>query len=125
MPPFFLPLCPQYCALHKQVTAVAAALRAGGDGGSGDDGGGGGGEGPEGEGVDTGRAGSASGAAGGAWAHLTAARRAELLRRGSEASRQLAALRKEFGNRQRLVSGGCGAVCLQRLPAALGRCFCN
>lgn len=88
----------QYCALHKQVTAVAAALRAGSSGPES-------GEAQEAEDAD-------SSATSGAWAHLTAARRAELLRRGSEAIRQLAALRKEFGNRQRLVSG-VGGCCKQ------------
>ncbi|PRW51046.1 gamma-tubulin complex component 5-like [Chlorella sorokiniana] len=84
--------CLQYCALHKQVTTVAAALRAGSSGSEGA----GGSDGQEDEQAD-------GGAAGGAWAHLTAARRAELPRRGGEATRQLAALRKEFGNRQRLL----------------------
>ena len=73
-------------------------------------------DGEDGESSTSASAQQAQGVAGGSWAHLTAARRAELLRRGGEATRQLAALRKEFGNRQRLVSG----CCASRPGVALG-----
>lgn len=103
--------CLQYCALHKQVAATAAALRALADqqqGAAAGEAAGAGAAPPpaaEGSGDGDGVAGGGAPAdvataAGLQWA---AARRAELARRGGEAARALGALRREYAQRQRLL----------------------
>ena len=104
------------------MAAVAAALRAGGSAGEASSGGGRGTEDAE-EGQGPAASDQLSQGTAGSLAHLTAARRAELVRRGGEAARQLAALTREFGNRQRLVSRRCRCFALVwqwcRRPAAV------
>ena len=103
--------CLQYCTLHKQVAATAAALRALAEqqqaGGAGEAGAPppapaaeGSGDGEAETGAGAGAPADAATAAGLQWA---AARRAELQRRGADAARALGALRREYGQRQRLL----------------------
>lgn len=104
--------CLQYCALRKQAAATTAALRALAEQQAGGDTSGGSGsaaapqalaaEGSEGAGDDndSNAPADAATAAGLQWA---AARRAELQRRAGEVSRALGALRREWGQRHRLL----------------------